>query len=75
MINEYINPVIKYDLFCSCFSILFISNIFSNCSLLNFFCEIMSAGECVITKEAPAFTATAVIKGDFKEVSLSDFKG
>lgn len=35
----------------------------------------MSAGECILTKEAPAFTATAVVKGEFKDISLSDFKG
>ncbi|VDK72385.1 unnamed protein product [Anisakis simplex] len=28
-----------------------------------------------IGKPAPAFTATAVIDGDFKTVSLSDYKG
>lgn len=35
----------------------------------------MSAGECVLTKEAPAFKATAVVNGDFKDISLSDYKG
>jgi peroxiredoxin 1 len=35
----------------------------------------MSAGECVLTKETPAFKATAVVKGDFKDINLSDYKG
>jgi peroxiredoxin 1 len=35
----------------------------------------MSAGECVLTKEAPAFKAIAVVNGDFKDISLSDYKG
>ncbi len=29
----------------------------------------------LVNKQAPEFTATAVVNGDFKEVSLSDYKG
>ena len=35
----------------------------------------MSAGECVLTEAAPTFTATAVVNGDFKDISLSDYQG
>lgn len=31
--------------------------------------------KAVIGKPAPAFTATAVVDGDFKSISLSDYKG
>ena len=35
----------------------------------------MSSGKAVIQSPAPAFTATAVVNGDFQEVSLSDYAG
>ena len=35
----------------------------------------MSAGNATIQKLAPQFTATAVLNGDFKDVSLSDYSG
>ncbi|XP_042341105.1 peroxiredoxin-2 [Plectropomus leopardus] len=35
----------------------------------------MSAGNAKIGSPAPAFTATAVVDGQFKEISLSDYKG
>lgn len=35
----------------------------------------MSAGKACIQNPAPQFTATAVVKGDFEEISLSNYKG
>jgi len=35
----------------------------------------MSAGEAKIGKAAPAFKTNALVNGEFKEVSLSDYKG
>jgi len=35
----------------------------------------MSAGKACIQSPAPQFTATAVVDGDFQQVSLSDYKG
>lgn len=35
----------------------------------------MSSGIAKIQHPAPSFTATAVVNGDFKEVSLSDYAG
>ncbi|XP_078488707.1 peroxiredoxin-like [Ciona intestinalis] len=35
----------------------------------------MSAGKACIQKSAPDFTATAVVNGDFRDVTLSDYKG
>ena len=35
----------------------------------------MSAGSAQIGKPAPAFTATAVVNGEFQDISLSSYKG
>lgn len=35
----------------------------------------MSAGNAHIGKPAPAFKATAVVDGQFKDIQLSDYKG
>lgn len=35
----------------------------------------MSSGNAQIGKPAPVFKATAVVDGQFKEISLSDYKG
>nr|NP_001027810.1 peroxiredoxin-like [Ciona intestinalis]BAD38621.1 peroxiredoxin-like [Ciona intestinalis] len=35
----------------------------------------MSAGKACIQKSAPDFTATAVVNGDFRDISLSEYKG
>ena len=35
----------------------------------------MASGKAQIGKPAPPFTADAVVDGDFKSVSLSDYKG
>ena len=35
----------------------------------------MSVGNLQLTKSAPDFKGTAVVKGEFKEISLGDFKG
>ena len=32
-------------------------------------------GQLQITKQAPHFSSTAVVNGDFKTVKLSDYKG
>merc|ERR1739848_554026 len=36
---------------------------------------IMSSGNAAIGKPAPSFTCTSVIDGQFKDISLSDYKG
>lgn len=35
----------------------------------------MSLGELKIQKPAPRFSGTAVVDGQFKEISLDDYKG
>ena len=35
----------------------------------------MSSGIAKIQHPAPAFSTTAVVNGDFKEISLSDYAG
>jgi len=57
------------QLLANCFS----TKIFAGACCLNFFCADMSLPR--LQQPAPEFAGTAVVNGEFKSISLSDYKG